>query len=114
MDIISFHTFEAQARPRGISVTRKLQYAVPLVDQIAVLSKVGNHVHDQFLHHNFGSPFRCSEAQARPPGIFRKTVTLSQTDAFSKIHAVFSDGLAECGKQLFHAVTSPFPGHLRP
>jgi hypothetical protein len=37
---------------------------------------------------------------------------LSQTHAFSKIHAVFSDGLAERGKQLLHAVASPFPGHM--
>ena len=36
---------------------------------------------------------------------------LSQTHAFSKIHAVFSDGLADVGKQLLHAVASPFPGH---
>ena len=37
---------------------------------------------------------------------------LSQTHAFSEIHAVFSDGLAECSQQLLHAVASPFPGPL--
>lgn len=90
-------------------ITRKLHYAVPVVDLVTVLCKVSNHVLQQSLH-GIVSPFGFIKASARPLGIFRKTVTLSQTDQFSKIHAVFSDGLAERSEQLFHAVTSPFPG----
>jgi hypothetical protein len=58
------------------------------------------------------SPFLSIEARSPTPGhLMVKSVFLSQTDACSKIHAVFSDGLAEQHKQLLHAVASPFPGH---
>jgi len=58
------------------------------------------------------SPFIAIEARSPAPGHISESVCLSQTVAHSKIHAVFSDGLAQCGKELFHAVASPFPGRM--
>ena len=58
------------------------------------------------------TPFVSLRPQPGPWVSKSKTSDLSQTVAYSKIHAVFSDGLAQCGKQLFHAVASPFPGPM--
>ena len=108
MEKTPFGSIEAQARPRGISCGRELQAQV-LSGTLAVQSKVLSQVLKNLLHGN-KTPFGSIEAQSPAPG-HRIVNGLSQTHAFSKIHAVFSDGLAERGKQLLHAVASPFPGH---
>ena len=78
---------------------------------MAVLGKMRSQSLENLLHRE-KTPFVSLRPQPGPWASKSKTSDLSQTVAYSKIHAVFSDGLAQCGKQLFHAVASPFPGPM--
>ena len=110
-DTFSFHSFGIHARSRGIFCEGPKLQAQVLGSTMAVLGKMRSQSLKNLLHKG-KTPFVSLRPQPGPWASKSKRSDLSQTVAYSKIHAVFSDGLAQCGKQLFHAVASPFPGPM--